>query len=222
MRTGLQGILPSPAGGGKRLFNIVFASKNEGKIREVKAILDGADINLLSLHNYPHIPEITEDGHTFFENALKKAQTVSGLTGEAAFADDSGLAVDALAGAPGVYSARYSGPGATDTGNVAKLLHDLKDVPAGKRSASFICVLVLWYPGGNYFTFEGRWRGEITSEPAGNNGFGYDPVFFVPERGLTSAQLPPEVKNRISHRAQALTMLKDALAKGQEHAGRKS
>lgn len=207
--------MPSPAGGGRRLFTIVFASKNEGKIREVKALLESADINLLSLHNYPHIPEITEDGCTFFENALKKARTVAEFTGEAALADDSGLAADALAGAPGVYSARYSGPGATDAGNMVKLLDDLRDVPAGKRGAVFICVLVLFYPDGHYVTFEGRWRGEIAIAPAGENGFGYDPVFFVPYRGLTAAQLSPEVKNQISHRAQALAMLKDALARGE-------
>lgn len=208
-------MLPSNAAGGIKLLNIVFASRNEGKIGEVKTILDGSGINLLSLNNYQNIPEIVEDGHTFFENALKKARTVSELTGEAALADDSGLVVDALDGAPGICSSRYSGENATDAGNIAKLLHELRDVPVGKRDAMFVCVLVLYYPGGNYLTFEGRWRGRVAHEPAGTDGFGYDPVFFIPERGLTAAQLSPDIKNRISHRALALKMLTDALAKGQ-------
>lgn len=211
----MRNISPENSAGGIKLLTIVFASRNGGKIREVKAILEGTGINLLTVHNYRAIPEIIEVGHTFFENAFKKARTVSELTGEAALADDSGLEVDALGGAPGVYSSRYSGEGATDAGNISKLLDDMKDVPADKRGAVFICILVLYYPGGNYFTFEGRWQGQVSYAPVGSDGFGYDPVFFLPDKGLTAAQLPHEDKNKISHRALALNMLKYALEKGQ-------
>ncbi len=196
------------------LFNIVFASRNEGKIGEVKAILEGTGVNLLALNNYSGIPEIIEDGETFLENALKKARTVSRLTGEAALADDSGLSVDALDGAPGIYSSRYAGENATDARNVAKLLQDLKDVPPGRRGATFVCVLVLYCPDGRHYVFQGKWRGEINYEPAGSNGFGYDPVFYLPDRGLTAAQLPSELKNTISHRGLAFRRLKEALAGG--------
>ncbi len=170
-------------------------------------------MNLLTLNHYRDIPEIIEDGESFFENALKKARTVFELTGEAALADDSGLVVDALGGAPGVYSSRYSGEGATDAANVSKLLHNLRDVSPGMRGAEFVCVLVLYCPGGGQHVFEGRWRGEINYAPEGTNGFGYDPVFFLPDRRLTAAQLPDKLKNKISHRAQALRMLKESLSK---------
>lgn len=196
------------------LKTIVLASRNHGKIKEIKTMLAGLGISLLSLNDYPHIPEIVEDGRSFLENALKKAKTVAESTGEIVLADDSGLEVDALGGAPGIYSARYAGNGVDDERKYRKLLYDLKGIPTAKRGAAFRCVLVLYSPDGRYEAFEGRWEGRIAEEPAGQGGFGYDPVFFLPGEGVTVAQLAPEVKNRISHRAQAFAKLREKLRKG--------
>jgi XTP/dITP diphosphohydrolase len=169
------------------------------------------DITFSSLYDYQDIPEIIENGQSFFENALKKARIVSEWTGETALADDSGLEVDALGGAPGIYSARYAGDGATDEGNIRKLLEDLKDVRPDKRGGAFRCVLVLYRPGGHFEHFEGRWQGRIADKPAGSGGFGYDPVFLLPEFSMTVAQLPPDLKNQLSHRAVAFRQLKNYL-----------
>lgn len=196
------------------LKTIVLASRNQGKIKEIEVMLAGLGISLLSLNDYPHIPEIVEDGRSFLENALKKAKAVAESTGEIVLADDSGLEVDALGGAPGIHSARYAGNDADDLQNNRKLLNDLKGISAAKRGAAFRCILVLYPPDGRFEVFEGRWGGLITEEPAGQGGFGYDPVFFLPGEGVTVAQLAPEVKNRISHRAQAFAQLKEKLRKG--------
>jgi XTP/dITP diphosphohydrolase len=193
------------------LQKIVFASKNNGKIKEIKAMLEGLPIVLLSLNDYKDIPDIIEDGKTFLENALKKARIASEFTGEVVLADDSGLEVDCLGGQPGIYSSRYAGENVTDESNMQKLLENLRDVPFPKRGASFRCVLVLYRPDGAFESFEGEWRGQIYDKPVGERGFGYDPVFFLPERGMTVAQLLPEVKNTISHRAQAFHKLKKKL-----------
>ena len=193
------------------LKKIVFASRNRGKIKEIRAMLADLGMRILSLNDFPDIPEIVEDGESFLENALKKARTVAELTGENALADDSGLEVKALKGAPGIYSSRYAGNGADDEKNIRKLLKDMKGVPPEEREAAFRCALVLYRPDGHYETFEGRWEGRIAEAPIGREGFGYDPVFFLPELGLTVAELSPEVKNRISHRAQALEKLKERL-----------
>lgn len=174
-------------------------------------MLEGTGIELKSLLDYPDIPEIVEDGKTFFENALKKAKTVSEFTGEAALADDSGLEIDSLQGRPGIYSARYSGPDATDEKNNDKVLSELKDVPGENRTAAFRCVLVLHIPGSDYRTFEGTWKGRVGFKPRGAMGFGYDPIFIDTALGKTAAELPPEIKNRVSHRAQAFRKLKDSL-----------
>ena len=190
---------------------IVFASGNEGKVREIKEMLEGMEIELVSLSNYAHTPEIVEDGKSFLENALKKAKIVSESTGETVLADDSGLQVDILKGEPGIYSARYAGDEATDEENNNKLLDKLKDIPPQKRSASFFCALVLYNKDGNYDSFEGRWDGQIIDERRGNNGFGYDPIFFVQELKLTAAELPSEIKNKVSHRGQAFAKLKKIL-----------
>lgn len=190
------------------LKRLVLATKNQGKIREIEAILAGLPVEILSLAAYPAIPDVVEDGRTFLDNAMKKAKSIAEVTGETALADDSGLEVDALQGAPGVYSARYAGPGATDEDNVAQLLHAMAGIPPEQRHAAFRCVIVLCHPNGEYAAFEGRWAGKIGMEPKGTGGFGYDPVFFLPEQGCTVAEMLAEEKNRLSHRAQALQKLK--------------
>jgi len=185
------------------LTRIVFATKNKGKLREIKGMLAGLDFEFLSLHDFPAMPDIVEDGHTYLENSLKKASIVSEFTGEMVLADDSGLEVDALSGAPGIYSSRYDGDNATDESNVKKLLNELQGMPPEKRNAAYHCVLVFYMPGGTYEVFNGRWGGRIHDVPLGEGGFGYDPVFLLPDRGVTAAQLPADEKNRLSHRAQA-------------------
>jgi XTP/dITP diphosphohydrolase len=190
---------------------IVFASRNEGKVKEISEMFEGMDIELASLNNYDNIPEVDEDGKSFLENALKKAQIVSGCTGEIVLADDSGLQVDILGGEPGIYSSRYAGENATDAENNKKLLAKLKGIPLENRSASFCCVLVLYRTDGSYDYFEGKWRGQIIDEPRGSNGFGYDPIFMVPDLKMTAAELPAEIKNKISHRGRAFAQLKESL-----------
>ena len=190
---------------------IVFASRNEGKVKEIENMLEGMDIELVSLKNYKSVPEIVEDGESFHQNALKKAKTVSEITGETVLADDSGLQVDALGGEPGIHSARYAGNQASDEENNNKLLAKLKDIPPEKRDAYFCCVLVIYKHDGTYYSFEGKWRGIIIDDRRGDNGFGYDPIFYVPELKKTAAELPPEVKNKVSHRGQAFSGLKESL-----------
>jgi XTP/dITP diphosphohydrolase len=192
---------------------IVFASGNEGKVREIREMLEGMKIDLVSLNNYTHVPEIVEDGKSFLENALKKAKIISEFTGETVLADDSRLQVDALGGEPGIYSARYAGEKATDEENNAALLVKLKNISQEKRTAFFRCVLVLYRRDGSYDYFEGKWNGQIIDERRGNNGFGYDPIFFVPELKKTAAELPAEIKNKVSHRGQAFAQLKKTLGK---------
>jgi XTP/dITP diphosphohydrolase len=190
---------------------IIFASRNEGKVKEIKNMLEGIDIELVSLNKYKNVPEIVEDGKSFLQNALKKAKKVSEITGEFVLADDSGLQVDALGGEPGIHSARYAGDQASDEENNNKLLAKLKDIPSEKRDAFFCCVLVIYKPDSSYYSFEGKWRGIIIDERCGSNGFGYDPIFYVPELKKTAAELPPEIKNKVSHRGQAFAKLKESL-----------
>jgi XTP/dITP diphosphohydrolase len=195
---------------------LVMASRNPGKIRELEAILQDSGVKLLSLADFPRLPEIPEEGVTFAENAAAKATAVARLTGHPALADDSGLMVDALDGAPGVFSARYaqdriSPRPPSDADNWGKLLDELKDVPRGKRGARFVCELALATPEGRLLTARGECAGVIALEPRGDTGFGYDPVFWVPEYGATMAQLGPEIKNKISHRARALAAFKTLL-----------
>lgn len=193
---------------------IVFASRNEGKIREIKSLLEDTHITICSLKDYQGVPDVDEDGETFFDNALKKAKTVSEFLGETVLADDSGLEVDCLGGKPGVRSARYAGADATDEKNIGKLLDQLKGVPENKRGAAFHCSLVLYRTDGSFEAFDGALRGMISEVPVGTGGFGYDPVFMLPERGVTVAQLEPEIKNRISHRADAVNKFKKWLDNG--------
>lgn len=186
---------------------ILFASRNRGKIEEMRALLAERGILLQSLDDFPGLPEIDEDGHSFLENALKKARPIAALTGETVLADDSGLEVAALDGAPGIHSARFAGDNADDQRNIRKLLGALEGFPPEQRTAAFRCVLVLCRPDGRYHAFDGQWEGRIAEAPAGGGGFGYDPVFYLPGEGVTAAELPAGVKNRISHRAKAAEKL---------------
>lgn len=192
---------------------IVFATKNEGKVKEIKAMLENTGVELVSLNEFSNLPVIVEDGGTFLENALKKARIISEFTGEITLADDSGLKVDCLNGEPGVYSARFAGPDATDNENNAKLLDRLKNIPPEQRTAYFQCALVLYRTDGSYEAFEGKWLGTIIDNERGSNGFGYDPIFLADDVKLTAAELPSEIKNRVSHRGQAFAKLKESLLK---------
>ena len=193
--------MPEPVSSGRTL---VLASGNPGKLGEITAML-----NPLGWHVAPqgdwNVPDAVEDGLSFVENALIKARHAARLTGLPALADDSGLAVDALDGAPGIYSARYAGGGG-DQANTRKLLEALADVPDEKRGAHFYCAMALVHHETDPAPLIaiGRWDGTISRAPRGQGGFGYDPVFFVPEKGCTSAELPGEVKNTMSHRGLAL------------------
>jgi XTP/dITP diphosphohydrolase len=184
---------------------LLVATRNPGKLREYDKLLKGCGYNLVGLEDYPGL-DVEETGATFEENARLKAVTCAHTTGLLALADDSGLEVDALGGAPGVYSARYAGPGASDADRLHKLLAALRNVPPGQRAARFRCVIALAWPDGRYETFAGVCEGEIAFEPKGHNGFGYDPIFYMPEHGKTMAELPEEFKNQISHRARAMAL----------------
>ncbi|MCX5885136.1 MAG: XTP/dITP diphosphatase [Proteobacteria bacterium] len=186
---------------------VVLATRNEGKLREFKRILESFNIDLLSLKAFPDIPEIVEDGSTFEENALKKALTVASSTKRIAIADDSGLMVDYLEGKPGVMSARYAGENAGDKDNYIKLLKILRGVPDHLRTASFKCALAVATPEEKHDVVTGECSGIITHEPRGNAGFGYDPVFYYPEYGKTFAELEPEMKDSVSHRRRAIEKL---------------
>lgn len=191
---------------------IVLASNNPGKVREINELLAGYDLSVVSQSAF-NVPDIEETGLTFVENALLKARNASLHTGFPAIADDSGLEVDALNGAPGIYSARFAGQGATDEANLNKLLDDLKGIPQSGRAARFQCLMVyLRHPHDpTPLIFRGTWEGRILDAPRGENGFGYDPVFFVPTHNCASAELEPDIKNSLSHRGQALRALIVAL-----------
>lgn len=189
-----------------RTTQIIIASKNKGKIAEFKELLSGFPVDIKGLPELPPIQEPIEDGNSFEENAYKKAFHTARIIGLPAIADDSGLVVPALNGAPGIYSARYGGEDATDEENNRKLLKEME----GKtnRKAIFVCVLCIAVPSGPALTYEGRCEGEITQSPMGQNGFGYDPVFYYPPYKKTFAQMSPEEKNMVSHRAMAMNQLK--------------
>ena len=192
---------------------LLVASANQGKIREIKNYLENLNninLEIIGLDEFPGLPEVEEDGDSFRANALKKARARAEQTGLLTLADDSGLSVDYLGGEPGIYSARYAGEGATDEENNQKLLEKLKDVPEEKRKASFICVMALVDPdSGEGIVVEGRCDGIIQLSPKGENGFGYDPIFYLPEFRKTMAEIPLELKNQISHRAAALQKMKN-------------
>jgi XTP/dITP diphosphohydrolase len=197
---------------------VVVATRNKGKVREIIPLLAGAPLlsglplELVTIDALAPEAELREDGVTFEENALAKARQAAAATGLPAIADDSGLEVDALDGAPGVWSARYAGPGADDAANNAKLLAALRDVPAARRGARFRCVAVFVDPArGVEIVRDGACAGEILAAPRGSDGFGYDPLFLVPAVGRTMAELPLDEKNRLSHRAAAFRALAVAL-----------
>ena len=191
---------------------VVLASSNPGKVREFGQMLSGLDMTVAPQSEFG-VPDIEETGLTFVENALLKARNAASHTGLAAIADDSGIEVDALNGAPGIYSARYAGPGAHDADNLRKLLEALRDVPETERGARFVCLIVFLRHAADATPViaQGSWEGRILHEPRGSGGFGYDPVFWVPTHGCSSAELPAEVKNGLSHRGQALRALLAAL-----------
>jgi XTP/dITP diphosphohydrolase len=190
---------------------LVIASRNSGKVAEYRRLLSGIPFNVLSLADYPSLPEIEEHGRTFAENALLKAETVTRLTGELALADDSGLEVDALGGRPGLYSARYSGPGATDEQNNLKLLAELSGLPDSQRTARFCAAIAIAGPGLTPRVVEGSCSGAIALSPRGASGFGYDPLFFVQEAGKTFAEMDKTEKNSYSHRARAFAAAREIL-----------
>ena len=186
---------------------VVLATRNAGKIKELNALLAGLGVTVIGLADFPAIGEIAETGETFFENARIKALAVCQATGLISLADDSGLCVDALSGAPGVRSARYAGEDASDAANNAKLLAALQHVPEADRTCRFVSVVVAAAPDGRELTAEGTWEGRVAPAPAGEGGFGYDPLFFDPTAGKTAAQLTADEKNARSHRGKALAAL---------------
>lgn len=186
---------------------IIVATKNEGKIREMKAIFSEKGFQVKSLLDYPSIPDIEETGETFAENAKIKASEMATYFQKPVIADDSGLIVDALDGAPGVYSARFAGEEKNDEKNNEKLLRELENVEESKRTARFYCAICLAFPDGKSYIFDGSCEGMIAKEPKGENGFGYDPLFYIPQLKKTMAQLSEAEKNQISHRAKAIEKL---------------
>ncbi|MCP9452335.1 MAG: XTP/dITP diphosphatase [Nitrospira sp.] len=191
--------------------DLVLATRNRDKAREVAALLSGLPWRIRMLSDFPGAPEVVEDGETCEVNAIKKATEIAKATGHCAVADDTGLEVDALEGRPGVYAARYAGLDATYEDNCRKLLKELDGIPWERRTARFVTVAVWASPTGEVITANGVLEGVIADQSRGEHGFGYDPVFYVPELDKTLAELTPEEKNRISHRAKAFLKLRDLL-----------
>jgi XTP/dITP diphosphohydrolase len=193
---------------------LLVATRNQGKLKEIRALLAPLQITVHGLADFPGLPEIVEDGLSFAANAEKKAATIARLTGRLTLADDSGLEVVALGGAPGIHSARYAGADADDAANNRKLLAAMPTLLPAQRAAAFVCVMALCAPDGSCRTFAGRLNGAIISEPRGTEGFGYDPLFVVAGSDRTLAEIPLDEKNRISHRAQALAQVVAVLQEG--------
>ena len=190
---------------------LIIATRNPGKTSEIRDILKNHPVDIRNLNDFGPIPEAVEDGATFEENAYKKASFAARILGFPALADDSGLSVAALNGKPGIHSARFGGPDADDDARCRLLLEKMKNET--DRRAVFECVISIALPTGQALTYEGRCEGIITEKPAGKNGFGYDPVFYYPPLGKTFAQIPPDEKNRVSHRGRALGELKNEFDK---------
>jgi XTP/dITP diphosphohydrolase len=183
------------------MLEIIIATKNLGKVKEIKDILDNSNIKILTKKDFPQLPKIDEDGKTFQENALKKACKISEYTGKVCLADDSGLEIDYLEGKPGIYSSRW---GNNDEERINKVLNLLENVPENKRNAKFVCVLVLAFPDGRKYMVKEECPGKISFIPRGKYGFGYDPIFLIPEYNQTFAELGDKIKNQISHRGKAM------------------
>ena len=191
-------------------FRVVIATKNPDKLREIKDVLDSDYFHLLSMNNFRDFPDVAETGSTLEENAFKKAREINVFTRCLSLADDTGLEVKALDGRPGVFSSRFAGEAASYSDNVKKLLFEMKNVPENNRDAQFRTVMAL-VDKDKIFSVEGIQKGKILYESRGNNGFGYDPVFYIPEYDQTFAEMSLELKNRISHRGKALLKMKDIL-----------
>ena len=190
---------------------LVLATRNRHKGEELAALLGGLGITIRTLDEFPDAPEVVEDGDTCEANAIKKARTIAEFTGLPAVADDTGLEVDALGGRPGIYAARYAGEDATYEDNCRKLLQELTGVPRERRTARFLTVAAIALPSGEIRVVQGMLEGKIADEASGTLGFGYDPLFLIPELGKTLAQLSADEKNTVSHRAKAFTQAKDLL-----------
>jgi XTP/dITP diphosphohydrolase len=197
------------------LKEIILASSNPGKVREINALLTNLNLQVQPQSNYG-VTDAEETGLTFVENAILKARNAALHTGLPAIADDSGIEVDALQGAPGIYSARFAGEHANDQANLEKLLEAIRDIPEAERTARFQCLMVYMQHGNDPTPLicQGTWEGRILFAARGNNGFGYDPVFYVPTHDCSSAELSPDIKNSLSHRGQALRKLVATLGKG--------
>ncbi len=192
---------------------LIVATKNKGKIIEIKQVLSGLQLDVISMNEAGIDIDVVEDGSTFEENSLKKALEISKVSNSMVLADDSGLEVDFLDGAPGIYSARFAGPEASDADKNKKLLEMLKDVPFEKRTARFVCAIAVVFPDGRDFVVRGTCEGFIGFECKGSNGFGYDPLFFIQQFDKTMAEIDSDLKNKISHRAKALALMQDKLQK---------
>lgn len=197
---------------------IVLATKNQHKIREIKDILSDLPVKILTLVDFPGFPKVEETGKTLEENAILKARAIFRFTNLPSMADDSGLEVEALNGAPGALSARFAGEHCSFKDNNLKLLSVMKDIPPGQRAARFVCVVALAKDSNHIVTVKGEVKGTITFEEMGENGFGYDPVFWLPHLNKTFAQLPWKEKNKISHRARAFAKAKELIQKSFFHA----
>ena len=191
--------------------DIIMATGNKNKVKEIREMLAGTDMNVISMKEAGINADIIEDGTSFEENAVIKAETISKIAGSIVIADDSGLEIDYLNGEPGIYSARYMGEDTSYDIKNAELIRRLDGVPDEKRTARFVCAMAIAYPDRKTSVFRGEFEGIIAREPAGTNGFGYDPILYLPERGCTSAELNPEEKNAISHRGKALKMAVEEL-----------
>ncbi|MBE3036571.1 MAG: XTP/dITP diphosphatase [Candidatus Atribacteria bacterium] len=183
------------------MLEILIATNNFGKVKEINDILDSPEIKILTMKDFPHLPKIEEDGKTYQENAFKKARKISEYTGKICLADDSGLEIDYLKGKPGIYSSRW---GNSDEERINKVLKLLENVPINKRKAKFVCVAILVFPDGKIYTVKEECKGSIEFMPKGEHGFGYDPIFLVPEYDKTFAELGDKIKNQISHRGKAM------------------
>ncbi len=190
---------------------VVLASNNKGKLKEIKTLLNQFKIQVLSPADIGINIDVKEDGLTYEENAIKKASAIMSISNKNTIADDSGLEIDFLNGEPGIYSARYGGKDISDTDRNIMILNQLKDIPFEKRSARFICAIAVLFTDGDKIVVRGECEGFIAFKPEGNNGFGYDPIFYLPEYNLTMGQLDGSIKNKISHRAKALSLLEESL-----------